>query len=73
LYKSSTAYKNLKLNYVNQASGNVTLQPEAPLDYSLLTDSNFDMEIEKGFASMEAGRIIPSDVVRSILKRKYDV
>jgi hypothetical protein len=71
LYKSSAAYKNLKSNYNSQASGNVTLQPEAPLDYLLLTENNFDMEIEKGFASMEAGRVISSDVVRSILKRKY--
>jgi hypothetical protein len=71
LYKSPTAYKSVKSKYKNQASGNISLSPEAPLNFSFLTDNDFDIEIEKGFASMEAGKVVSSNNVRRILKHKY--
>jgi addiction module RelB/DinJ family antitoxin len=52
---------------------NVTLPQESPLDYSTLTDEQFNKEIEKGFSSMVQGKVISSDNVRNTMRRQYDI
>jgi addiction module RelB/DinJ family antitoxin len=67
---------NLFLHQVVLRKGipfNVSLPPDAPLDYSALTAEQFDAEIEKGISSLEAGRVVLSQDVRKKMQRQYDV
>ena len=41
---------------------------EKPLDYSTLTKEQFDKEIEKGIAAIEAGRVYSADEVEKEMK-----
>ena len=41
---------------------------EKPLDYSTLTKEQFDKEIEKGIAAIEAGRVYSADEVEEEMK-----
>jgi DNA-damage-inducible protein J len=51
----------------------VKLPRNAPLEYSTLTQEQFDAEIGKGFASLEAGKVLSSGQVRERMQRKYGV
>ena len=46
-------------------------EPEAPLDHSALTSKQFNTEIEKGFAGLESGSVVSSEVVREKMQRQY--
>jgi hypothetical protein len=46
-------------------------QAEAILSYSTLSDEQFNAEIEKGFASLSAGKITSSAQVRDKMQRQY--
>jgi len=50
----------------------VTLPQRMPLDYSALSREQFDSEIEKGFASMNAGRTMSAKEVRDNMQRQYN-
>lgn len=41
---------------------------EKPLDYSTITKEQFDKEIEKGIAAIEAGRVYSADEVEEEMK-----
>jgi addiction module RelB/DinJ family antitoxin len=41
------------------------------LSYSRLSEEQFDAEIEKGMASLEAGRTVSAGQVRESMQRKY--
>ena len=49
----------------------VTLPQKMPLDCSALTREQLDAEIEKGFASVDAGRTVSAKVVRENMQRQY--
>ena len=49
----------------------VKLPQKLPLDYSRLSQESFDTEIEKGVASLEAGKVVPSKTVREKMQRQY--
>ena len=51
----------------------IILPQNAPLDYSTLTTEQFNAEIEKGFASLDAGKVVPAEKVRDKMQRQYDV
>ena len=51
----------------------VKLPQKKLLDYSALSQEQFNAEIEKGIASFNAGKIIPAKQVREKMKRQYDV
>ena len=42
-----------------------------PLDYSMLSREQFDIEMEKGLADLNAGRTMSSEQVRESMRRKY--
>jgi DNA-damage-inducible protein J len=42
-----------------------------PLDYSMLSQEQFNNEMEKGLADLNAGRTKPSQQVRENIQRKY--
>ena len=41
------------------------------LDYSMITNEQFDTEIEKGMSSLNAGKTIPGSKVREKIQRQY--
>jgi len=47
------------------------LPPRMPLDYSMLSREQFDAEMEKGLADLQAGRTVSSKQVRENMQRKY--
>jgi DNA-damage-inducible protein J len=48
--------------------------PQSKLpDYSTLSQTQFDIEIGKGFASMEIGKVSPSKLVREKMQRQYSL
>ena len=49
----------------------VKLPQRKPLDYSMLSQEQFDAEIEKGMASLRAGKVTPANQVREKMKRLY--
>jgi len=51
----------------------VKLPRSKPLDYSMLSAEQFDAEIEKGFASLRAGKVVPAEQVRERMQRQYGV
>ena len=51
----------------------VSLPKNSPLDYSSLSSEQFDAEIEKGLASLEAGKVVSSKQVREKMQRQYGV
>ena len=44
------------------------IMDEKPLDYSTITKEQFDKEIEKGIAAIEAGRVYSADEVEEEMK-----
>ena len=42
-----------------------------PLDYSMLSREQFDVEMEKGLADLNTGRTVSSKLVRENMRRKY--
>jgi len=50
----------------------VKLPHRMPLDYFTLSEEQFNVEIEKGFASLSAGKIVPANQVREKMQRQYD-
>ena len=51
----------------------VKIPQRIPLDYSMLTQEQFDSEIEKGISSLNADNVTPAKQVREKMQRKYDV
>jgi len=49
----------------------VKLPQRKPLNYSMLSREQFDIEMEKGLADLNEGRTIPSKQVRENIQRKY--
>ena len=49
----------------------VKLPKRKPLDYSVLSREQFDVEMEKGLDDMNAGRTLSSKQVRENIQRKY--
>lgn len=65
---------NLFLHQVVLRKGipfDVSLPKCAPLNFSTLSTGQFDAEIEKGFASLEAGRVASSAQAREAMREKY--
>ena len=50
----------------------IKLPQRTPLDYSALSREQFDAEIEKGIASLDAGKTIPAKQVRERLQGQYN-
>jgi len=51
----------------------VKLPQRVPLDYSALSQEQFNVEIEKGIASLNAGKTVPAKQVRDNMQRQYNV
>ena len=51
----------------------VKLPQRKPLDYSSLTQEQFNAEIEKGIASLNKGKIVPSEQVRNTMQKQFGV
>ena len=49
----------------------VKLPQRKPLNYSMLSREQFDIEMEKGLADLNEGRTTPSKQVRESIQRKY--
>jgi len=49
----------------------VKLPQNMPLDYATLSPEQFDAEIGKGLASLNAGRVVSSKEVRANMQRQY--
>ena len=49
----------------------IKLPHKKPLDYSLLSQEQFNVEMEKGTADFNAGRIMSSKQVKDTVKRKH--
>jgi len=49
----------------------VCLPQNIPLDYSALSPEQFNAEIERGVANLEAGRVVSSKQVRGSMRRQY--
>jgi len=49
----------------------VKIPQRMPLDYSVLSQKQFDVEMEKGIASLNAGKTIPAEQVREKMQRQY--
>ncbi len=65
---------NLFLHQVVLRKGipfDVSLPKSAPLNFSALSTGQFNAEIEKGFASLEAGRVVSSAQAREAMREKY--
>jgi addiction module RelB/DinJ family antitoxin len=66
----------LYLNQIVLQNGipfDVKLPKKAPLIYSELSKEEFDVQIEKGMTSMQAGRGSSSKDVRERMQRKYSI
>jgi len=67
---------NLFLHQVVLRKGipfDVKLPQNTPLNYSILSDEQFDAEIEKGIDSLNEGRVVSSAEVRERMKRQYNI
>ena len=67
---------NLFLNQIVLQKGlpfNVKLPDNRMLDYSALTQQQFDMEIEKGMMSVNEGKTIPASAVRERMQKKLSL
>lgn len=67
---------NLFLHQVVLQKGipfDVKLPKSIPLDHSTLSEEEFNAEIEKGFASLSAGKIVPAAQVREKMQRQFNV
>ena len=51
----------------------VKLPQRKPLDYSSLTQAQFNAEIEKGIVSLNKGNIVPSEQVRDTMRKRFGV
>ena len=53
----------------------IPFQPRANsvLDFSKLSEAEKNNEIQKGFDSLEAGRVLSSEQVKQNMKRKYGI
>ena len=51
----------------------VCLPQKAPLDYSTMSDEQFNTEIEKGFASLFDGNVASSEQVKDKMQRQYQL
>ena len=51
----------------------VKLPQRIPLDYSGLSQEQFDAEIEKGIVSLNAGKMTPAKQVREKIQGRYGV
>ena len=67
---------HLYLNQIVLQKGipfDVKLPRRIPLDHSALSRERFDAEIEKGMASLNAGKTVPANQVRENMQRQYGV
>ena len=51
----------------------VKIPQRIPLEYSMLTQEQFDIEIEKGMASLNANKVESAKQVRDKSQRKYNI
>ena len=51
----------------------VKLPQNIPLDYSSLSDEQFNVEIENGIDSLNAGRVTSSKQVKEKIQRQYNL
>jgi DNA-damage-inducible protein J len=51
----------------------IKLPQNKPLDTSTLKEEQFNAEIEKGFADLTAGRVVPAESVADRMRRDYGV
>ena len=51
----------------------VKIPQKLPLDYSALTQEQFNAEIERGISSLNANNVITASQVREKMQRKYDL
>ena len=51
----------------------VKIPQMTPLDYSMLSQEQFDVEIEKGISSLNSGKTVPVKQVREKIQRQYDI
>ena len=51
----------------------VSLPQNTPLNYSTLSTEQFSAEIEKGFISLDEGRVVSSEQVREKMQRQYGI
>ena len=51
----------------------VKLPKTMPLNYSVLSDEQFNAEIEKGINSMNANEVLSAEQVREKMQRQYKV
>ena len=51
----------------------VTIPRNAPLDYSTLSQEQFDAEIRKGIDDLNAGRVVSAKKVREEMQRQYGI
>ncbi len=49
------------------------LPAEQPLAYGLLTKKQFDIEVQKGMADIEDGRLYSADEVEAEMKREFGI
>lgn len=51
----------------------VKIPPAHPLDMSLLSEEELNAEIEKGYASIKAGKAEPADKVFDDIRKEYNI
>ena len=49
------------------------LPPRMPLDYSALSQEQFDAEIEKGMVSLKVGKTASTTQIREKMQRQYGI
>ena len=47
--------------------------PSRPLNYHMLTEEQFDKELEKGMSDIKAGKVYSSEEVEEEFKRKFSL
>ena len=65
---------NLFLHQIILRNGipfDVTLPLAKPLDLSMLSQEQFDAEMEKGLFDLKMGHVVPAQQVRENMQRKY--
>jgi len=70
--KSSSIYTRGEVLY-DAPPFEVKLSHRKPLDYSVMSREQFDIEMEKGLNDLNDGLTVPSEHVRENMQRKYQV
>ena len=51
----------------------VVLPASKPIDVSLLTEDEFHAELEKGYADLESGNVVPAEQAFKSLRRELNI